>query len=122
MHSGYLASCASGLAQSATDCCDECIVGFRRLLGSSHGLLSFNWGVRPGLSYTAQASANGRTSGDFNPEMSHVLPPCGANKLHSQLQALTSIIEKFGGKTAYSEHKDSGICVEASHERGREGQ
>jgi len=61
-------------------------------------------------------------SGDFNPEMSHVLRRCGANKLHSQLQALTSIIEKFGGRTAYSEHKVSEIGVAASNEHGREGQ
>jgi hypothetical protein len=49
-------------------------------------------------------------SGDFNPEMSHVLRRCGANKLHSQLQALTTIIEKFGGKTEFSK----GICAEVS--------
>jgi len=61
-------------------------------------------------------------SGDFNPEMSHVLRRCGANKLYSQMQALTSIIEKFGGKTEYSKQDDLGSCVEASNEHGREGQ
>jgi hypothetical protein len=58
-------------------------------------------------------------SGDFNSEMSHVLRQCGANKLHSQMKALTTIIEKFGGKTALSERDHKGICMEASNERSR---
>jgi hypothetical protein len=55
-------------------------------------------------------------SGDFNPEMSHVLRRCGANKLHSQLKALTSIIEKFGGKTEFSKTNNLGICAEVSND------
>ncbi len=58
-------------------------------------------------------------SGDFNSEMSHVLRQCGANKLHSQMKALTTIIEKFGGKTEYSEPVEKGICLEASNERSK---
>jgi hypothetical protein len=41
-------------------------------------------------------------SGDFNPEMAHVLRRCVADKLHFQLQVLTTVIERLGGKTAFS--------------------
>lgn len=43
--------------------------------------------------------ANG---GDFNPEMSHVLRRCGANKLFAQMRVLSGLIEKFGGRTKFS--------------------
>ena len=43
--------------------------------------------------------ANG---GDFNPEMSHVLRRCGANRLFAQMRVLTSMIERFGGTTKLS--------------------
>jgi hypothetical protein len=42
-------------------------------------------------------------SGDFNPEMSHVLRRCGANKLFAQMRVLTGMIEKFGGTTKLSQ-------------------
>jgi hypothetical protein len=46
-------------------------------------------------------------SGDFNPEMSHVLRCCGANKLFAQMRVLTSLIEKFGGTTKLSEQVEA---------------
>src|ERR1700722_994652 len=41
-------------------------------------------------------------SGDFNPEMAHVLRRCVADKLHFQLGVLTNVIERLGGTTAFS--------------------
>jgi hypothetical protein len=41
-------------------------------------------------------------TGDFNPEMAHVLRRCVAEKLHFQLEVLTSVIERLGGTTAFS--------------------
>src|SRR5579862_8650221 len=41
-------------------------------------------------------------SGDFNAEMAHVLRRCAADKLHFQMKALTKIIERLGGTTAFS--------------------
>jgi hypothetical protein len=40
--------------------------------------------------------------GDFNPETSHVLRRCGANKLFAQMRVLNDMIEKFGGTTKLS--------------------
>ena len=42
-------------------------------------------------------------SGDFNPEMSHVLRRCGANRLFAQMRVLTDMIERFGGTTKLSQ-------------------
>ena len=41
-------------------------------------------------------------TGDFNPEMAHVLRRCVAEKLHFQLEVLTSVIERLGGTTTFS--------------------
>jgi hypothetical protein len=45
--------------------------------------------------------------GDFNPEMSHVLRRCGANKLYAQMRVLTELIAKFGGTTKFSQQADT---------------
>ena len=36
-------------------------------------------------------------SGDFNPEIAHVLRRCAADKLHFQMEILTKVIERLGG-------------------------
>ena len=41
-------------------------------------------------------------TGEFNPEMAHVLRRCVADKLHFQLEVLTNVIERLGGSTAFS--------------------
>src|SRR3984957_549183 len=41
-------------------------------------------------------------SGDFNPEMAHVLRRCAADRLHFQMEVLTRVIERLGGTTAFS--------------------
>ncbi len=40
---------------------------------------------------------------DFTPEMCHVMRRCAINRLHGQMKVLTVIVERFGGKTDYSE-------------------
>ena len=45
-------------------------------------------------------------SGDFNPEMAHVLRRCAADRLHFQMEVLTRVIERLGGTTAFS-HAES---------------
>ena len=42
-------------------------------------------------------------SGDFNPEMAHVLRRCAADRLYFQLEVLTKVIERLGGTTALSD-------------------
>jgi hypothetical protein len=37
-------------------------------------------------------------SGDFNPEIAHVLRRCAAEKLYFQMEVLTKVIERLGGK------------------------
>jgi hypothetical protein len=44
-------------------------------------------------------------SGDFNPEMAHVLRRCAAERLHFQMEVLTKVIERLGGTTAFSNAK-----------------
>lgn len=46
-------------------------------------------------------------NGDFNPEMSHVLRRCGANKLFAQMRVLTELVEKFGGTTKLSQQAET---------------
>ena len=41
-------------------------------------------------------------TGDFNPEMAHVLRRCAAERLHFQMEVLTRVIERLGGTTAFS--------------------
>ncbi len=41
-------------------------------------------------------------SGDFNPEIAHVLRRCAADKLHFQMEILTKVIERLGGSRALS--------------------
>jgi hypothetical protein len=36
-------------------------------------------------------------SGDFNPEIAHVLRRCAAEKLYFQMEVLTKVIERLGG-------------------------
>lgn len=38
-------------------------------------------------------------SGDFNPEIAHVLRRCAADRLHFQLEVLTKVIGRLGGTT-----------------------
>ena len=45
-------------------------------------------------------------TGDFNPEMAHVLRRCAADRLHFQMEVLTRVIERLGGTTAFS-HAES---------------
>ena len=45
-------------------------------------------------------------TGDFNPEMAHVLRRCAAERLHFQMEVLTRVIERLGGTTAFS-HAES---------------
>jgi hypothetical protein len=45
-------------------------------------------------------------SGDFNPEIAHVLRRCAADRLHFQMEVLTRVIERLGGTTAFS-HAES---------------
>ena len=42
------------------------------------------------------------TSSDFNTEVAHVLRRCVADKLHFQMEVLTNVVERLGGKTAFS--------------------
>jgi len=35
-------------------------------------------------------------TGDFNPEMAHVLRRCAADRLHFQMEVLTKVIERLG--------------------------
>ncbi len=42
-------------------------------------------------------------TGDFNPEMAHVLRRCAADRLYFQLEVLTKVIERLGGTTALSD-------------------
>ena len=42
-------------------------------------------------------------TGDFNPEMAHVLRHCAADRLYFQLEVLTKVIERLGGTTALSD-------------------
>jgi len=37
-------------------------------------------------------------SGDFNPEIAHVLRRCAAEKLYFQMEVLTKVIERLGGR------------------------
>ena len=53
-------------------------------------------------------------SGDFNSEMAHVLRCCGTNKLHSQMRALSDLIEKFGGSTKFSKQGSTDVLMEVS--------
>jgi hypothetical protein len=46
-------------------------------------------------------------SGDFNPEMSHVLRRCGAIRLFAQMRVLTDLIERFGGTTKLSQQAEA---------------
>ena len=39
---------------------------------------------------------------DFSPEMTHVLRRCAINRLHGQMKVLTGIVERFGGRTDFS--------------------
>ena len=41
-------------------------------------------------------------SADFNREVAHVLRRCAADKLYFQMGVLTNVIERLGGKTAFS--------------------
>jgi hypothetical protein len=41
-------------------------------------------------------------SGEFNPEIAHVLRRCVADKLRFQMEALTKVIERLGGTAVAS--------------------
>lgn len=43
---------------------------------------------------------------DFDPEVGHVLFRCGAEKLYTQLDSLSDIIEQLGGRTEITESRD----------------
>lgn len=49
---------------------------------------------------------------DFDPEVSCVLTRCAADKLYSQLKALTFVIEQLGGRTVYTEVRDRAAAVQ----------
>jgi hypothetical protein len=44
-----------------------------------------------------------KASGDFSPELEHVMRRSVCNSLHNQMRHLTKIIERFGGTTTLSE-------------------
>ena len=52
-------------------------------------------------------------SGDFNPEIAHVLRRCAAEKLYFQMEVLTKVIERLGGTavTANIETKTAGSAT-----------
>lgn len=52
-------------------------------------------------------------SGDFHPEIAHVLRRCAADKLHFQMEVLTKVIERLGGTpvTADIETTNTGRAV-----------
>jgi hypothetical protein len=45
--------------------------------------------------------------GDFNTEVAHVMRRCAADRLHFQMHMLTKVIERLGGKTAFSGQKEA---------------
>jgi hypothetical protein len=49
------------------------------------------------------------STGDFNPEMVHVLRRCAADRLHFQMAVLTKVIERLGGTTALSDAKSATV-------------
>jgi hypothetical protein len=58
-------------------------------------------------------------SADLDPEVSHVLRRCGADKLYGQMKALTNIIEFLGGRTEFTEQQEAAqeILAEAHHDK-----
>lgn len=47
-------------------------------------------------------------SGDFNPEIAHVLRRCAADRLHFQLEVLTKVIGRLGGTTGKAVAENQG--------------
>jgi hypothetical protein len=47
-------------------------------------------------------------SGDFNPEIAHVLRRCAADRLHFQLEVLTKVIGRLGGATGKADAESQG--------------
>src|SRR6185312_11665265 len=46
-------------------------------------------------------------SGDFNPEIAHVLRRCAAEKLYFQMEVLTKVIERLGGMPPVTTNSDT---------------
>jgi hypothetical protein len=47
-------------------------------------------------------------SGDFNPEIAHVLRRCAADRLHFQMEVLTKVIGRLGGTTGKADTESQG--------------
>ena len=53
-------------------------------------------------------------SGDFNPEIAHVLRRCAADKLHFQMEVLNKVIERLGGMPVLGTAKTTTVGRTAS--------
>ena len=79
-----------------------------KMRGRLEGIFQELHTIQAVIVVSAETIAN--QGADFDPEVSCVLTRCASDKLHNQLQSLTSVIEQLGGRTEYTEIRERSLA------------